>query len=63
MICSYILTAIIASGIGAYLESLSCNKRIRNYKKKFLFTLDYLKENKGTDNILILDLGDEENDK
>ena len=63
MICSYILTAILAFGIGAYLEGISSDKRLENYKKKFVFALDYLKQNKGTDNILILDLGDEENDK
>ena len=62
MICSYILTGILAFGAGVCLENLACNKRIRNYKKKFLFTLDYLKENKGTDNVLILDLEDEKND-
>lgn len=62
MICNYILKAIIAFGIGAYLESISCNKRLENYKKKFLFALDYLKENKGTDNVLILDLEDGKND-
>ena len=62
MICSYILTAILAFGIGAYLESISCNKRLENYKKKFLFAMSYLKENKGTDNVLILDFEDEKND-
>lgn len=62
MICNYILTAILTFGIGAYLESISCNKRLENYKKKFLFALDYLKENKGNDNVLILDLEDGKSD-
>jgi hypothetical protein len=59
MIYSYILTAVLSFGTGIYLESLSCNKRLRNYKKKLIATLDYYKTNKNTENILILDLEDD----
>lgn len=59
MICSYILTALIAFIIGVYLESISGEKQRKNYKKKLIATLDYYKTNKNTENILILDLEDD----
>lgn len=59
MICSYILTALVAFGTGVYLESLSCNKRLRNYKKKLIATLDYYRTNKNTENLLIVDWEDD----
>lgn len=59
MICSYILTALIAFGTGVCLEYISGKKQCEKYKKKLIATLDYYKTNKNIENILILDLEDD----
>lgn len=59
MICSYILTALVAFIIGGFSEFISSEKRRKNYKKKLILALDYYKiNNQDTTNVLILDLED-----